>query len=87
MSEGPSMQSLLKEHIHLARVLRRMEIRFDSAQCLGLWHCYEVCPVDCWAPDWERGTVVFQNKEKCIACGACVLQCPEEAIELRVPDG
>jgi NAD-dependent dihydropyrimidine dehydrogenase PreA subunit len=29
---------------------------------------------------------IFQHGELCIACGACVLQCPEEAIELKVPD-
>ena len=25
----------------------------------------------------------FHEAEKCIACGACVLQCPEDAIELK----
>jgi len=27
--------------------------------------------------------VIFHDPELCIACGACVLQCPEDAIELK----
>jgi len=33
--------------------------------------------------DPGRRVVVFHDGKKCIACGACVLQCPEDAIELR----
>jgi NAD-dependent dihydropyrimidine dehydrogenase PreA subunit len=42
-----------------------------------------VCPVGCWTPDYDVRCVVFHHGERCIACGACVLQCPEKAIELR----
>jgi len=48
-----------------------------------MWQCYEVCPVDCWTPDKATRKVQYHDPEKCIACGACVLQCPEDAIELR----
>jgi NAD-dependent dihydropyrimidine dehydrogenase PreA subunit len=43
--------------------------------------------VDCWTPDYENQVVLFHNPERCIACGACVLQCPQRAIELSIPDG
>ena len=85
MSKGTDYKSLIGEHLELALTLRRLTIHFDPSQCQGVWSCYEVCPVDCWLPDWERGVVSFQNEDDCIACGACVLQCPEEAIELKVP--
>jgi NAD-dependent dihydropyrimidine dehydrogenase PreA subunit len=39
--------------------------------------------VGCWTPDGEGRKIIFQYPERCIACGACVLQCPEHAIELR----
>lgn len=84
MSESPSLGHLLREHLELAWTLRRLRIRLDSERCAGLWECYEVCPVDCWAPDRERGVVVLQNEEDCIACGACVLQCAAGAIKLEV---
>jgi NAD-dependent dihydropyrimidine dehydrogenase PreA subunit len=81
--ESPGMWDLLKEHWHLALHLRSMRIVFDAERCVGVYECYEVCPVDCWKPDQASGVVIFQNAEACIACGACVLQCPEDAIELR----
>jgi len=79
----PTVWSSLAEHVHLARTLRGLEIHFDADRCKGRWQCYEVCPVGCWTPDFDRRKVVFHDPELCIACGACVLQCPEDAIELR----
>ena len=83
MSEGPNLGSLLAEHLYLARMLRSLEIHFAPERCKGLWQCYEVCPVGCWTPDNNVRIVVFDHGESCIACGACVLQCPEKAIELK----
>jgi NAD-dependent dihydropyrimidine dehydrogenase PreA subunit len=80
---NPSMTSLLSEHWELARKLRSMQNVFHPDRCKGVWQCYEVCPVGCWTPDYPRQKVIFHDPQKCIACGACVLQCPEKAIELR----
>ncbi len=82
MSDNPSVGSLMLEHLHLARNLRSLRIHFDPSKCKGVWQCYEVCPVGCWTPDRERRVVRFHDPELCIACGACVLQCPEDAIAL-----
>ncbi len=83
MNSGPTLKSLIQEHWHLARRLRHMAIYFHPERCQGVWECYEVCPVGCWQPDYGRGVVTFVHADQCIACGACVLQCPEDAIELR----
>ena len=83
MSSEPTLWSSLAEHWQLARSLRRLQIHFDAEKCTGVWQCYEVCPVGCWTPDRIRGVVVFHDSKRCIACGACVLQCPEKAIELK----
>lgn len=77
------MRETLLEHIYLARNLRKMRIYYDPSLCQGVWECYEVCPTGCWVPNYDKWVVSFQHAEHCVACGACVLQCPEKAIELR----
>ena len=83
MTTQPTLLSLLKEHLRLAAELRHLKIYFYLDTCKGVWQCYEVCPVGCWTPDYENRVAVFHDPHRCIACGACVLQCPENAIELR----
>ncbi len=83
VTRNPSIYSSLVEQWHIARTLRNLQIHFDPQKCTGVYQCYEVCPVDCWTPDYENHKVIFHDQERCIACGACVLQCPEDAIELR----
>lgn len=83
MSDTPTLWSSLLEHWEIARTLRGLQIQFDPEKCTGVWQCYEVCPVGSWTPDYNRRVVIFHNPELCIACGACVLQCPQAAIELK----
>lgn len=83
MTEDPTLRSTLLEHLTLAKELRYLEIHFYPEKCKGVWQCYEVCPVGCWTPNYEQRVVTFHDGERCIACGACVLQCPEDAIELK----
>lgn len=48
--------------------------------------CVEVCPVDCFHGDMQ---MLYIDPESCIRCGACVPQCPVDAIfpEEAVPEG
>lgn len=39
--------------------------------------CVVVCPVDCFHGDAE---MLYIDPEECIDCGACVPECPVEAI-------
>ena len=41
--------------------------------------CVEVCPVDCFR---EGENFLVIDPEECIDCGACVPECPTEAIFL-----
>lgn len=47
--------------------------------------CVAVCPVDCFHGDEE---MLYIDPEECIDCGACVPECPVEAIfdEGSVPE-
>jgi len=39
--------------------------------------CVEVCPVDCFHEDKE---MLLINAEVCVDCGACIYECPVDAI-------
>lgn len=41
--------------------------------------CVDVCPVDCFH---EGPNILVINPEECIDCGACIPECPVEAIFL-----
>ncbi len=79
----PTFTEALLEHLEIARTLRHLRIHFYPEKCKGVFQCYEVCPIGCWTPDYEHRIVIHHDAEKCIACGACVLQCPKGAIELK----
>ena len=83
MAEKPTFYSSMSEHWHIARTLRGLKIELDPNTCSGVWQCYEVCPIGCWMPNLEARVVILHDIDRCIACGACVLQCPEGAIALR----
>jgi NAD-dependent dihydropyrimidine dehydrogenase PreA subunit len=57
-------------------------IHWDEARCDGCLNCYEVCPVGCCRPDPTAPKILPPDQASCVACGACVLQCPEEALAL-----
>lgn len=82
MTNQPTLLSSLKAHLKLARELRYLKIHFYPEKCKGVWQCYNVCPVGCWTPDYQQRVVSLHDADRCIACGACVLQCPQDAIEL-----
>ena len=50
-----------------------------------LTDCVEVCPVDCF---YEGPNMLVIHPDECIDCGACVPECPVEAIfaDTDVPD-
>ncbi len=49
--------------------------------CLGLGDCVEACEFDAIHMSLETGLPVVNDK--CTACGACVIACPRDIIELR----
>lgn len=86
MAAKLSIREMMAEQWRLARELRHLTIRFTPENCTGIWQCYDVCPVGCWEMDDDRLLALFSHGERCIACGACVLQCPRDAISLELPE-
>jgi ferredoxin len=57
----------------------------DNCHRCRFTDCVAVCPVDCFHGDDE---MLYIDPNECIDCGACVPECPVEAIfdETQVPD-
>ena len=63
-----------------------VDVIVDHATCTGDAVCVSVCPVNVFdmqeAP--EGGQKAFPNrKDDCIACMACTVSCPENAITVE----
>ena len=58
-----------------------------TSPCIGCKHadCVVVCPAECFHEDQY---MLYIDPEECVDCGACVSECPEEAIffEDEVPE-
>ena len=57
----------------------------DNCQKCRYTDCVVVCPVDCFHASAE---MLYIDPDECIDCGACVPECPVEAIypEDELPD-
>ena len=84
MGERTDFKAMLKKEWRTVRELRHLRIFFDPQRCSGAWQCYEVCPIGLWTPDYSQRVVTLDQSLPCIACGACVLQCPSQAIRLSI---
>jgi NAD-dependent dihydropyrimidine dehydrogenase PreA subunit len=62
-------------------------IALDEARCTGAADCVQVCPTDVLEMNGRRRKVVIRRPEQCIVCGACVVQCPADALYFLYPDG
>ena len=49
----------------------------DNCKLCRFTDCVAVCPVDCFKADSD---MLYIDPEECIDCGACVPECPVEAI-------
>ncbi|MFP6624672.1 MAG: HgcAB-like fusion protein [Myxococcota bacterium] len=81
---------------------RRFEIRLDLDRCKGVYSCWEVCPEACFEkPEPDSGVEVeraqadrkgrrpisLAHDDRCVRCGACIVQCPLDALAFETPDG
>jgi NAD-dependent dihydropyrimidine dehydrogenase PreA subunit len=59
---------------------RRWTIAFDLERCDGIFRCWEVCPEACFEKLEGERKVALAHDDRCIRCGACVVQCPQDAL-------
>ena len=65
----------------------RFDLVLNAERCTGVADCVQVCPRDVLAMDGKLRRVRIQRPDACIRCGACVVQCPEDALFFRFADG
>ena len=57
----------------------------NSKKCTGCMLCYENCPLDVFGFDHDEKKSVVLYPDECWHCGACELDCPAGAIDVRLP--
>src|SRR5579884_2529736 len=66
---------------------KRLRVVLDLERCTGAWSCWAVCPEGVFEKRPERHQVAIVQPDRCIRCGACLVQCPQDALAFAAPDG
>ncbi len=66
---------------------RRFRIGLDTERCKGAGFCEQVCPTDVFEVDHRQQLATLPKAEQCVQCGACIVQCPFDALYFRSPRG
>ena len=56
-------------------------LHLDDNKCTGCGMCLDVCPHAVFKMNSKH--VVIQNRDACMECGACRLNCPADAIAVE----
>lgn len=57
-----------------------VSLELDAAVCTGCGRCIEVCPHAVFA--MESGRIRLKDRDACMECGACSINCPAGAIRV-----
>ncbi len=55
-------------------------VEVDEKKCRGDGICGIVCPLDCFTLDKQKRLAILERPDKCVFCGACVVQCQFDAL-------
>lgn len=56
-------------------------LEYNVNKCTGCGLCTDVCPHSVFKMNGKKATIV--EKDACMECGACAVNCPVDAIEVR----
>ena len=74
----PSSIGLFRNQFHLEIV---------EEACTGTAECVLVCPRNVIHMDGQRRKAEITRPQDCVRCGACIVQCPRDALRFRYLDG
>jgi NAD-dependent dihydropyrimidine dehydrogenase PreA subunit len=66
---------------------RLLQIALDAGLCEGVAVCEEVCPTNVFEVDYDRRIATLPQTQACVQCGACIVQCPLDALYFQSPTG
>jgi NAD-dependent dihydropyrimidine dehydrogenase PreA subunit len=75
---------IYKSGLHEDRLLK---IVLDKEKCKGAGYCEQVCPRNCYEVDKNRHIATMPRADRCVQCGACIVQCPFDALYFKTPKG
>lgn len=65
----------------------RLRVELDLDRCEGRAICEQVCPKNCYEIDSRLHKARILEGSECVQCGACIVQCPEDALAFVDPSG
>jgi adenylylsulfate reductase, subunit B len=57
----------------------------DDVKCKPCGICADICPTSVFDTEALKETPAVLYPDECWHCNSCVLDCPQEAISLRIP--
>jgi formate hydrogenlyase subunit 6/NADH:ubiquinone oxidoreductase subunit I len=66
---------------------RFFRVGFEVDLCVGDGACERVCPRNCFVVDSAQGKAAMPGRSRCVQCGACIVQCPGDALSFVSPSG
>jgi NAD-dependent dihydropyrimidine dehydrogenase PreA subunit len=62
-----------------------MQIQISPDRCNGCGVCVDICPCDVFRMKEEPALAEAKYEIDCWYCGACEMDCPTQAIEVKLP--
>ena len=59
---------------------KQWKVTLDAEACIGVYSCWAVCPEACFEKREDLRKIELAHDERCVKCGACVVQCPQDAL-------
>jgi NAD-dependent dihydropyrimidine dehydrogenase PreA subunit len=66
---------------------RFLKVVLDEDECQGAGDCEQVCPRNCYQVDPGQHVATIVRPDRCVQCGACIVQCRFDALCFQSSDG